>query len=309
MSVSIKPEDNSALALTKAGRLQAFFRALRPHLWAKNGLVIVPLIAAHHLNHPGAPLTSLLAVVAFCLSASSVYVLNAIRDLDADRAHPRKCTRPFAAGDLPQSAGFVMAPTLLVLAFSLGMFLPASFTVVLTGYYILTLAYSFFLKGKVLLDTLVLACLYTLRIAAGAAAVEVPVSFWMLLFSIFLFLSLAFVKRYAELEALRRRNDLQTVGRGYEVGDLPILKCLGCASGYLSVMVLALYVNSPEIEALYSHPRRIWTLCVLLLLWISRVWMTAQRGGMQDDPVIFALKDRASIGVGCLAMVIAILAL
>jgi 4-hydroxybenzoate polyprenyltransferase len=165
------------------------------------------------------------------------------------------------------------------------------------------------LKGKVLLDALVLACLYTLRIVAGAAAVSVPLSFWMLLFSIFLFLSLAFVKRYTELEALRRQGQLQAVGRSYEVRDLPILQSLGCASGYLSVLVLALYVNSPEIEALYRHPTFIWGLCVLLLFWISRVWMLAQRGGMHDDPVVFALKDGPSVGIGAVAVVIAILAI
>jgi 4-hydroxybenzoate polyprenyltransferase len=287
----------------------ATFRALRPHQWTKNGLVVVPLLAAHHLDRPAAVLASLIAVGAFCLCASSVYVLNDLLDLEADRAHPRKCKRPFAAGELPLSAGVVMAPVLLILAFGLGTFLSDSFIAVLACYYALTAAYSLFLKGKVLLDALVLACLYTLRIVAGAAAVEVPLSFWMLLFSIFLFLSLALVKRYAELDGLQKQGQLQAAGRGYEVSDLPILQSLGCASGYLSVLVLALYVNSPEVDALYRHPTIIWTLCVPLLFWISRVWMTAQRGGMHDDPVVFALKDPLSIGIGCLGVLIAILAL
>lgn len=299
----------SRVSPARSGRLKALFRVLRPHQWAKNGLVMVPLLAAHDVGHPAAVLSSLIAAVVFCLCASSVYVLNDLLDLEADRTHPRKCKRPFAAGLLPLSMGFAMAPALLILAFALGSLLPASFTAVLSGYYLLTLAYSLSLKGKVLVDALVLACLYTLRLVAGAAAAVIPLSFWMLLFSVFLFLSLAFVKRYAELAALRRTNQLHAAGRGYEVRDLPILQSLGCASGYLSVLVLALYVNSPEIAALYGHPKMIWALCALLLFWISRVWMIAQRGGMHDDPVIFALKDRTSIGVGCLGAAIAVLAL
>ena len=201
-----------------------------------------------------------------------------------------------------------MAPALLILAFGLGALLSVSFVIVLAGYYVLNVAYSLFLKSTVLLDTLMLACLYTLRIVAGAAAANVPLSFWMLLLSIFLFLSLACVKRYAELDGLRRRDQLQAADCGYEVRDLPILQNLGCSSGYLSVLVLALYVNSPDVEALYRHPRIICALCLLLLFGISRIWMMAQRGAMRDDPVIFALKDGPSIGIGCLAVLIAILA-
>lgn len=293
----------------RSNYIEAIFHALRPHQWAKNALVLVPLLAAHHLNNLSAVLATLLAVVAFCLCASSVYVLNDLLDLQADRANPRKCKRPFAAGHLPLLMGFILAPLLLGLAFGVGAILPASFIIVLSGYYALTLAYSLAFKGHVLIDALVLACLYTLRIVAGAASIDVPLSFWMLLFSVFLFLSLAFVKRFTELEALRTRDKFQAIGRGYEVKDLPILQSLGCASGYLSVLVLALYVDSAEIEALYRHPKLIWALCVLLLFWISRVWMTAQRGAMHDDPVVFALKDKTSIGVGLLAMLIVILAL
>ena len=170
-------------------------------------------------------------------------------------------------------------------------------------YYVLTLGYSFFLKGRVLLDALALAGLYTLRVIAGAAAVSVPLSFWLLLFSVFLFLSLAFVKRFAELDGLRRQQRLRAAGRGYYVEDLPMLQSLGSASGYLSVLVLALYINSPEIQALYSRPKAIWFLCVLMLYWVSRVWMQASRGLMHDDPVVFALKDRVSVGVGVLSAI------
>jgi 4-hydroxybenzoate polyprenyltransferase/phosphoserine phosphatase len=283
--------------------LRAAIRALRPHQWAKNALILVPLLAAHRLSDPGAVLEGLLAFVAFSLCASSVYLLNDLLDLEADRAHPRKSKRPFAAGDLSLLTGLLLAPCLLGGAIAIAAFLPQKFWLVLATYYTLTCAYSFGLKGLVIVDALALAGLYTLRIIAGAAAVSVPLSFWLLLFSVFLFLSLAFVKRFAELENLRRRQRLRAAGRGYHIEDLSLLQSLGTASGYLSVLVLALYINSPDIQALYSRPKVVWSLCVLMLYWISRVWMTAQRGEMHDDPVVFALKDRQSLAVGALAAI------
>jgi 4-hydroxybenzoate polyprenyltransferase/phosphoserine phosphatase len=287
---------------------RAAIRALRPHQWAKNALVMVPLFAAHRAADASSVAAALLALTAFCLCASSVYLLNDLLDLEADRAHPRKSKRPFAAGDLSLLFGLLVAPCLLGATVIIAAFLPAKFWLVLGTYYALTCAYSFFLKGIVLVDALALAGLYTLRIIAGSAAVAVPLSFWLLIFSVFLFLSLAFVKRFAELEALRRRQLLRTAGRGYHVEDLSILQSLGTAAGYLSVLVLALYINSPEIQALYSQPKVIWTLCVLMLYWISRVWMIAQRGLMHDDPVVFALKDRQSVGIGLLAVIAVVLA-
>jgi 4-hydroxybenzoate polyprenyltransferase/phosphoserine phosphatase len=283
--------------------LRALVRALRPHQWAKNALILVPLLAAHIAGHPRALTAGLLAVVAFCLCASSVYILNDLLDLEADRAHQRKSKRPFAAGDLSILVGLSLAPMLLILAALIALFLPAKFQLVFASYYLLTLAYSFALKGRVLIDAMTLAGLYTLRIIAGAAAVAVALSFWLLLFSIFLFLSLAFVKRFAELDSLRRQQRLRAEGRGYHVEDLPLLQSLGIASGYLSVLVLALYINSPAIEGLYRRPKFVWMLCVLMLYWISRVWMKAQRGSMHDDPVVFALKDRVSLVVGLLAVI------
>jgi 4-hydroxybenzoate polyprenyltransferase/phosphoserine phosphatase len=281
--------------------LKALLRALRPHQWAKNVLIIVPLLAAHRVSDHAAVIAGLAAFVAFSLCASSVYLLNDLLDLEADRAHARKSKRPFAAGDLSILAGLLMAPCLLAVAVMIAAFLPPKFWLVLATYYTLTCAYSFVLKGKVLIDALALAGLYTLRIIAGSAAVLVALSFWFLLFSVFLFLSLAFVKRFAELEALRRVGRLRAAGRGYHVEDLPLLQSLGTAAGYLSVLVLALYINSPEIQALYGEPKVIWILCVLMLYWVSRVWMLAQRGQMHDDPVVFALKDWQSLGIAVLA--------
>ncbi len=300
---------NEVAPLPAQGRpVRAFMRALRPHQWAKNMLILVPLLAAHQLTVPSSLIKGLLATVAFCLCASSVYVINDLLDLASDRAHPRKSKRPFAAGDLSILAGSLMAPALFAAAVLIAAVLPERFGLMFGTYFVTSVAYSLVLKGRVIVDALTLAGLYTLRVIAGAAAVGVTLSFWLLLFSVFLFLSLAFVKRFAELDSLRRQQQLKAAGRGYIVDDLPLLQSLGTASGYLSVLVLALYINSPEIQVLYHRPKVIWMLCVLMLYWVSRVWLTAQRGLMQDDPVIFALKDPVSVSVALLAAVTVALA-
>jgi 4-hydroxybenzoate polyprenyltransferase len=232
-----------------------------------------------------------------------VYIANDLLDLDADRAHPRKSKRPFAAGDAGIVNGVVLAAVLLIVAIGIALGLPAQFQLAFAGYYILTIGYSLLLKGRVLVDTFALAGLYTIRIIAGGAAANVSLSFWFLLFSVLLFLSLAFVKRYAELDGLRRRQLLQAAGRGYFVEDLPVLQSMGTGAGYLSVLVLALYINSPDIQALYHRPKVIWFLCVLMLYWISRIWIIAQRGNLHDDPVVYAFKDRMSLLTGLLVAI------
>lgn len=293
-----------AVVFSRRGRsLPAIVRALRPHQWAKNVLLLVPLFAAHRLGDLDGLIHAVLALAAFCMCASSVYLLNDMLDLEADRAHARKSKRPFAAGDLSLRVGLALVPVLMAGAAGIAVFLPDRFRSALLAYYVLTVAYSFALKRLLLIDAVALAGLYTLRVIAGAGASEVALSFWLLLFSVFLFLSLAFVKRYAELDGLRRQHRLQAIGRGYHVEDLTILQSLGTAAGYLSVLVLALYINSPDIQALYHRPKVIWMLCVLMLYWISRVWMTAHRGAMHDDPVVYALKDRVSLVVGLLAAI------
>jgi 4-hydroxybenzoate polyprenyltransferase len=285
----------------KSRILRSAMKALRPHQWVKNLLLFIPLAAAHKADNLGMLLNAGIAFVAFGLCASSVYLLNDMLDLEADRQHHRKKFRPFAAGDLSLLVGFSLAPLLLAAAIALALQLPPNFLLVLLCYYALTLAYSFGLKRVVLVDTIALASLYTIRIVAGAAAVDVPLSFWLLLFSIFLFLSLALVKRYAELDAMLRQGKLKAAGRGYLVEDLTILDSMGAASGYLCVIILALYINSPDVKVLYSHPQVIWFLCVLMLYWISRVWLKAHRGTMHDDPLVFALKDPGSLAVAALA--------
>ena len=287
----------------RVDRPAAILRLLRPHQWSKNALLAIPLLASHGAGGAGALPHLLLGIVAFCLCASAVYVINDLLDIEADRAHPRKCKRPLASGEVTARAAITLVPVLLGSAALIAAWLPPRFAVLLAGYCALTCLYSYVLKGRVLLDTLCLAGLYTLRVIAGASAAQVLLSFWLLLFSVFLFLSLAFVKRYAELDALRRAGRLSAAGRGYTVDDLPVLQSLGIGAGYLSVLVLALYINSPDIAELYHRPKYIWTLCVLMLYWISRVWMKSHRGTMNEDPVVYALKDPVSLCVGVLAAV------
>lgn len=280
-------------------------RALRLHQWLKNLLVFLPLLAAHMVFVPSAFARSALAFLCFGLCASGVYVLNDLVDLEADRLHPRKRSRPFAAGALPLTYGLVAAPVLTIAAFGLAVLLGPRFLLVLGGYYALTLCYSFLFKRIPMLDVVVLAGLYTVRIIAGTAALRVDISFWLLSFSMFLFLSLAMIKRYTELHALLTAGKSR-VTRGYAVEDLSLIQSMGTSSGYLAVLVLALYINSTASEALYRHPQVLWLLCPLLLYWISRSWLIAHRGAMHDDPIVFALTDWVSRGVLllCAAVVI-----
>jgi len=287
-------------------RLKAWIKALRLHQWLKNLLVFLPLLTAHLVLAPDALLHSCMAFAAFCLCASGVYLLNDLLDLDADRRHPRKRLRPFAAGALPLVAGLVVTPMLTLAAFVLALAISKLFAAALAVYLVMTLAYSFLLKRIAMLDTVVLAGLYTIRIIAGTFALRLDVSFWLLAFSMFLFLSLAMIKRYTELRTLLSTGDSRSAGRGYAVEDLPMVQSLGGASGYMAVLVLALYINSTASEALYRHPTVLWLLCPLLLYWISRAWLIAHRGAMHDDPVVFAVSDRTSRLLLVLAVIVVI---
>jgi 4-hydroxybenzoate polyprenyltransferase len=293
------------------GGVKSYLRAMRPHQWFKNLLVFVPLAAAHLLHNTTLLQQSVLAFIAFGLCASSVYILNDLLDLPADRAHPRKRLRPFAAGEASVKRGAMLTPFLIGAAVAIGLFLPPAFLGMLGLYYVTTLAYSLWLKAKILVDVLVLAGLYTLRILAGSAAVGIAPSFWLLAFSMFLFLSLAMIKRYAELENMRAAGRSTTKGRGYEVVDMTTIQSLGAASGYLAVMVLALYINSEDVRVEYSRPEAIWLLCPLLLYWVSRMWQRTGRGEMHDDPLVYAMTDRISLwlaGAGAVILFVATLA-
>ncbi|PTL81863.1 UbiA family prenyltransferase [Vitiosangium sp. GDMCC 1.1324] len=280
---------------------RALIKALRVHQWAKNVLVFVSLLAAHKAQSLPMLLQAVLGFISFSLCASSVYVLNDLLDLDSDRKHPTKRRRPFASGALSVRTGLLLAPVLLGSGVAVALLLPRACLALLATYYVITVAYSFHLKQVVMLDVLLLAGLYTVRIFGGSLAVGVPTSSWLLTFSMFLFLSLALVKRLSEVRRLRLANEAGAPGRGYVAGDYEQLAMLGVSSGYLSVLVLALYITSKEVTVLYLHPERLWLLCPVMMYWVGRVWLLAHRGQVNEDPVIFALKDKVSYAVGLLA--------
>lgn len=288
----------------KRGDTRTWLKALRVHQWVKNVLVFLPLFAAHRVFQLDAVAASLLAFLCFGLTASSVYVTNDLLDLHSDRMHHRKRHRPFAAGTLPLIAGPVAVIVLLVAGFGLACAVSAQFVGVLASYYVLTTAYSIRLKRVMMLDVIVLATLYTTRILAGAAAISTPPSFWLLAFSMFVFLSLAMVKRYTELLTLQASGKVKASGRGYDVDDIPLIQSLGSSSGYIAVLVLALYVDSTASSTLYRHPHYLWLICPLMLYWMSRTWAIAHRGVMHDDPVVFAVMDNVSRVIGVLMAII-----
>jgi 4-hydroxybenzoate polyprenyltransferase len=298
-----------AVAIERAPRLRwPFLRALRMHQWMKNLLVFVPLVTAHRLYDPAATRSSILAFAAFSLAASGAYLLNDLADLDHDRRHPKKRRRALASGELSLAIGAVTAPALLVIAFAISVLLTPAFRVELACYVAATMAYSLWLKRLVLLDVFMLASLYGVRIAGGAAAIAVPLSHWLLVFSLFMFLSLALAKRYAELSALARREGRDAPGRGYRTGDAPLVGIMGVACGQLSVLVFALYITSPEVRALYATPLLLWLVCPVLLYWVARVWLIAYRGELDEDPLVFALRDRVSLALGVATLVVLLFA-
>ncbi|CAK0762276.1 decaprenyl-phosphate phosphoribosyltransferase [Gammaproteobacteria bacterium] len=272
-------------------------KQLRLHQWVKNLLLFIPLLAAHKIDDIALLISGLFAFLLFSLCSSSVYLLNDLLDLEDDRQHPHKRFRPLAAGILSKREVSHVFPALLLSAFSGAIWImPWKFTLTMLCYYLLTLAYSLILKRVMAMDVVVLAMLYTVRIIAGTFAFNVSLTFWMLAFSMFLFLSLALVKRYAELRELSSKGETErTRGRGYYPSDEEMISSLGATSGYLAVMVLALYIQDQSTLALYRHPQVIWLACPLLLYWITRTWMITHRGWMHEDPVVFAMTDRVSL--------------
>lgn len=285
-----------------------YLKAMRPHQWAKNALVFLAMIAGHHFGLDTVVAT-VLAFVCFCAAASSAYILNDLLDLPGDREHPTKRRRPFAAGDVPVSHGVVLSLGLMALAFGLAVLLPWRFVLVLGAYVAATLGYSLLLKRKTIIDVITLGGLYTIRVIGGLVAADEKQSQWLLMFSLFLFLSLALVKRCSELVMRREAGKDDVVGRGYRVGDLAVLFPAAAASGYAAILVVALYMQSPDVAVLYHHPSRLWLLYPLLLYWITRVILLASRDELHDDPVVFALTDRVSWLVGALSVGVIALAI
>lgn len=292
----------------RASLLGPLVEAIRPHQWLKNTLVFLPLLTAHLYTDPVAILACITAFVAFSLVASAGYVVNDLLDLESDRQHPRKCLRPFASGALPLAVGLMLIPLLILGGLGVAALLSPLFVAIVAIYLAVTLAYSLHLKKRTTVDVLVLATLYTLRVVGGTAALGVAPSFWLLAFSMFLFLGLAFVKRFTELKVMQQSGNERVAGRGHVVEDLALIRSFGISAGYGALLVLALYINSPEIRVLYTHPELIWLLCPVLLYWIIRVWTFAHRGLMHDDPMVFAVTDKISQLCFLVSVIIVLLA-
>ena len=275
--------------------LSVWLRAVRWHQWLKNILIFVPLLTAFSFMQVSDLVTAGLAFFAFSFAASATYIVNDLLDLDNDRAHPRKRNRPFAAGHLPILRGLAVSGTLLTVAGVLAYSISTSFLWMLLLYLVLTTTYSVALKSVVLLDVVTLAVLYTLRIAAGAVAISVEVSPWLAAFSVFVFLSLALVKRCAELVALVAREKEHTPGRDYRVGDLAVLWPLGVSTAIAAVVVFGLFISAPETQARYASPQLLWGVGLGLVYWLSSLWVKTVRGAMHDDPVVYAVTDRTSV--------------
>jgi 4-hydroxybenzoate polyprenyltransferase len=283
---------------------KSLWSALRIHQWAKNVLIFLPLILAHAIGTDRI-LQSLLAFFSFSLVASSTYIVNDLLDIASDRTHASKRRRPFAAGNLSILFGAGLAAVLFSGGVLIALDLAPRFMIWLLTYCCVTLAYSLYYKRVVIVDVIILSALYTLRLLAGAAAAQVTISDWMAGFAIFFFFSLALVKRFSELENLRAQGSAPSNGRGYQIRDMEQLRSFGTASAFASVVVFTLYINNPEVRNLYHLPQRLWLLTPLLIWWISRVWLRASRGQMNEDPVVFALTDPASLVAGIAVFLIA----
>jgi 4-hydroxybenzoate polyprenyltransferase/phosphoserine phosphatase len=292
---ALKRVDPSAHVLpAQRGGLRVWLRLFRVHQWTKNGLVFVPLFAAH-LFSVRAFASAVVAAISFSLVASAIYIVNDLVDLESDRKHRSKKNRPLAAGTAPIRQALIFAIAFLAIAFGLGLLLPVSFTAVLAAYLTTTTAYSFFLKRKLMLDVVALAGLYTLRVIGGAVAVSALPTEWILAFSMFIFTSLALLKRYVELTALLGGSLPDLTNRDYKKADLPVISALSAASGLNAVTVFALYISSDNVHRLYRHPEALWLVCPILLYWIGRAIILAERRLIDDDPILFALRDRVSL--------------
>jgi 4-hydroxybenzoate polyprenyltransferase len=287
--------------------LPTLIKAIRAHQWAKNVLLFLPLLLSHALT-----MRAVVACVAafFCFSfiASANYLINDLLDIDSDRRHLKKRFRPFAAGDLSVASGLRLVLLLVAASCALLPRLPLSFAMWLLVYAATTSAYSFYLKRVPLVDVLVLSGLYTLRMLAGGAATDTFISPWLSSLAIFLFLSLAMVKRFSELSNLRERGATNSHGRGYLVSDLEQIRAFGTASAYASVVVFSLYISRPDVYDLYRHSGRLWLIVPLMLYWLNRVWLLASRGDLDEDPVVFALRDRVSLALAAATALLAIFA-
>jgi 4-hydroxybenzoate polyprenyltransferase/phosphoserine phosphatase len=308
LGIPVKPIGERKTSLAKAAS-----QACRPHQWAKNSLLFVPLMTAHLYTDSALIFKTVLAFLAMGLCASSVYLTNDLMDLESDRTNQSKRKRPIPEGKLPIHIAIMLVPILVVTSFCTGWFLiNPTFTFLLLVYLLITSAYSFHIKHKILLDVFLLAGLYSMRIFIGASTScpqqgplfegYVQPSNWLITFSSLFFFSLAMAKRYAELYNLLAQEKERPSGRNYHVNDMPLLMQFGVTSGFLAVLVMALYVQSGKSTSLYNHPSALWLVCPPLLLWISYIWLVTSRGKMREDPVTFAIRDKLSYLVGLIML-------
>ena len=284
--------------------LKKFFKMIRTYQWVKNFLIFLPLILAHKFLDVNLLLKALVAFFSFSFLASSVYIINDIMDVESDRIHPSKKNRPIASGAVKISSALKVAFILMPLSFIISIFLGKEFLFVLLTYFITTSCYSFYLKKIMLVDILILSLLYTVRMVAGGVALNIYLSPWLFMFSMFFFFSLACAKRYSELYAVRNNLQDEIKGRGYQAQDLEQIQIFGSSSGYIAILIFALYIQSDISMKLYKTPAFFWALCPIMLYWISRVWLLSHRGQMTQDPIIFALKDKVSYVVLILSIII-----
>ncbi|MBV9759040.1 MAG: UbiA family prenyltransferase [Acidobacteriaceae bacterium] len=290
-------------------KLKTWLRAARMHQWVKNVLVFVPLLTSHRLRDFQAVQSVILLFLAFSTCASAIYIINDLLDLSADRAHATKSSRPFASGALSIPAGFSLCLFFAAISVAFALYLPSPAKFVLACYFVLTTLYSVWLKRKLILDVLVLATLYTVRIFAGGAATHIKISGWLITFSLFFFISLAICKRSSELMNLLKANKTRTTGRFYETGDLEPLNICGISSGMLACLIILLYESSQQAQLLYATPQLLFLLCPLLFYWLSRLWVLTFRGALKEDPILFAVRDRVSYAVSlAMALIVALAA-
>ncbi|MBV2145013.1 UbiA family prenyltransferase [Falsochrobactrum sp. TDYN1] len=279
------------LFANKSRGIKPYLKMLRVHQWLKNLLVFVPAFLAHDISEPDIFMAACLAFIAFSAAASAIYIVNDIIDLPLDRQHKRKRNRPFASGVLSIPFGLTVSALLLLVSGIISLFLPLAFVLVMAAYLVTTTAYSLLLKRMLLVDVICLAALYSLRLLGGMAATHIPLSFWLMAFAMFFFLSLALVKRYVELQHSTGTEKDRIAGRGYRPEDIDIVGQSGVASAFTAVLVLALYINSDAVRTLYTYPWLIWPLVPIVLYIVIRVWILAHRKEMDDDPVVFIAND------------------
>jgi 4-hydroxybenzoate polyprenyltransferase len=299
---------NAVVLGEKNFSIRPYIRTLRPHQWLKNILVALPAVAGHDFSFSGL-VTVVTAIVSFSFAASSIYIINDMLDLPHDRVHPQKRYRPIAAGAVPVSRAIILFAVVAALSVATALTLPPAFMAVLIFYFALSMTYSVYLKRKLMIDVVALAALYGVRVLAGGEATGIPLSQWLVGFCFFLFLSLALVKRTTEMMLLPQDSVDKIKGRGYRRADLPTITSLTAASGFVAVLVLALYINSPEVRSLYHHPEWLWGVGMILTYWLGRVCLLTGRGEMNQDPIIFAATDHISLLAGVVIVGIFVIAL